>query len=139
MAACGACAHIKSSADLEGLRAAAETFHQRIRWKDFRGAAELIVPERRASFQAAREAQRDDRDLSITDYQLEDARLSADGSSAVVVSRLNWTRLPSLSEASELVSSEFVLRDGTWLIARQSGGPFARELSGGDGEQKAVR
>lgn len=136
LAACGACAHIKNSVGLEGLKSAADTFHQRIRWRDYRGAAELIAPERRPAFQAARDALRDERDLSITDYQLEDARLSADGSSGVVVSRVSWTRLPSLSELNELVTSEFVLRDGAWMIARQSGGPFAAELSSGAPEER---
>lgn len=129
-AACSACAHLKSATDAETLRAAAETFHQRIRWRDFRGAGELIVPERRAAFQSARESLHDERDLSITDYHLEDVRLSPEGDSAVVVSRLSWTRLPSLSESSDLISSEFVRRDGTWLIAQQDGGPFAAELKG---------
>lgn len=138
-AVCSACAHIKRTADLESLKAAADTFHQRIRWRDFRGAAELIAPERRAAFQSARDALRDERDLSITDYQLEDVRLSADGSSAVVVSRVSWTRLPSLSEASQLVTSEFVLRDGAWLLAHQSGGPFAELSTGASEEHKAVR
>jgi len=139
LAVCSACAHIKSAADLESLKAAADTFHQRIRWRDFRGASELIAPEQRAAFQAARDQLRDERDLSITDYQLEDARLSADGSTAVVVSRVSWTRLPSLSEASQLVTSEFVLRDGAWLLAHQSGGPFAELSAGASKESKAVR
>ncbi len=102
----------------------------RVRWKDFRGAAELVVPERRDGFGNAREAKRDTRDLSITDYQLEDARLSPDGTRATVVSRISWTRLPSVSENSDLVTSEFVFRDGSWLLARQDAGPFAGELSG---------
>ena len=136
---CSACAHIKRAADLESLKAAADTFHERIRWRDFRGASELIAPERRAAFQAARDSQRDERDLSITDYQLEDARLSADGSTALVISRMSWMRLPSLSETTQLVTSEFVLRDGSWLLARQSGGPFAELDAAASDERKALR
>lgn len=112
----------------EEMRSTAELFHERIRWKDYRSAAELVVPERREGFKQAVSARGDDRDLSISDYELEQARLSADAKSATVISRVSWLRLPSLTEHSELVTSELVRRDGVWLIARQQGGPFAGEL-----------
>ena len=114
----------------EEMRSTAELFHERIRWKDFRGAAELVVPERRERFKRAVSARGDERDLSISDYELEQAQLSSDAKSATVVSRVSWLRLPSISEHSELVSSELVRRDGVWLIARQQGGPFGGELGG---------
>ncbi len=113
---------------MESLRHAADTFHQRARWRDFRGAAELVIPERRLAFEKARQASRDDKDLTITDYQLEDARLSPDATRAIVVSRVNWIRLPSVTEETALITSELVWRGGTWFIARQDAGPFAEEL-----------
>ncbi|HME90395.1 MAG TPA: hypothetical protein VKE49_03165, partial [Myxococcaceae bacterium] len=64
---------------------------------------------------------------------------SADGSTALVISRMSWMRLPSLSETTQLVTSEFVLRDGSWLLARQSGGPFAELGAAGSDERKALR
>ena len=126
--ALAACAHAPRSGGLETLKPAVETFHQRIRWKDYRGAAELLVPDRREAFLKARAQKNDDRDLSITDYQLEDARLDADGLRAIVVSRVSWVRLPSVSEKTEVLSTELVFRDGAWLVARQDGGPFVPEL-----------
>jgi hypothetical protein len=114
---------------MDALKPAVETFHQRIRWKDFRGAAELVVPERRGAFERAVRERRDDRDLQINDYELEDARISEDGLSAEVVSRITWTRLPSSSVREEQVTSRFVLRGMTWLLARQENGPFGPELS----------
>jgi hypothetical protein len=122
------CAHGVRATRLEELRTAADLFHQRIRWRDFRGAAEMVAPERRLAFERARKTQHDDRDLSITDYEIENIHLSADSSSATVTSRLSWTHLPSLSEHSELVNSQFALRDGSWFLCAQDGGPFAEEL-----------
>ncbi len=122
-----ACAHSAANR-MDSLRRAADTFHQRARWRDFRGAAELVIPERRLAFEKARVKGHDDRDLTITDYQLEDARLSPDGFSAEVVSRLNWIRLPSVTEETALIHSELVWREGTWFVARQDEGPFAEEL-----------
>jgi hypothetical protein len=124
----GACAHTKKNSDLEALRPVVESFHQRVRWKDYRVAAHYIVPERRQDFEKARREHQDDRDLSITDYELEDVQLSEDGQRATVTSHINWMRLPSVSEQSATVTSEFVFRDGTWLLERQLGGPFDGEL-----------
>jgi hypothetical protein len=123
------CAHTQNESRAEALKRTADTFHQRIRWKDFRGAAELIVPERQELFEKARKATHDDRDLNITDYEVDTLRMEADGARAHVISHVSWIRLPSVSEKSEEVTSEFVWRGGAWLLARQQGGPFAEELA----------
>jgi hypothetical protein len=124
------CAHAPRSTGLSGLKPFAEDFHRRIRWKDYRGAANLLVLERREAFLAARREQHDERDLSITDYDIEDARMK-DELHAKVVTRLSWVRLPSPSEHTETVTSEFVFREGSWWLERQDAGPFAPELSRG--------
>ncbi|MCP3138509.1 hypothetical protein [Pyxidicoccus xibeiensis] len=105
-----------------------EQFHQLIRWKDYRAAARIIVPEKRSDFSKARVELKDDRDLSITDYEIEDVKLSEDGMRATVQSRIQWMRLPSATEQTALVTSEFVFRDGVWLLERQLEGPFEGEL-----------
>jgi hypothetical protein len=122
------CAHQQRASAVEGLKHAADTFHQRARWKDYRSAADLVVPERRDAFLAAREELHDDKDLSITDYDLEELTLSEDRQSGRVVSRISWMRLPSLSEKAETVRSEFYLLNGEWLLGRQDRGPFADAL-----------
>ncbi len=126
--ALGACAHGSKLGSAEEMRSTAEQFHERVRWRDYPGAAELLVPERRDRFKEALRARGDERDLSISDYELEQARMSSDGKSATVVSQVSWMRLPSLTEKSELVTTELVRRDGVWLLSRQQGGPFGREL-----------
>lgn len=123
-----ACATTSKKSNLEALKTTVESFHQLIRWRDYRAAARLIVPERREDFQRARLERKDDRDLTITDYELEGVELSEDGQRATVQSRIHWMRLPSASEQSALVTSEFVLRSGAWLLERQQEGPFAGEL-----------
>ncbi len=114
--------------DLDALKPTVETFHQRARWGDYRGAAELVVPAKRDAFLQARASMHDDKDLHITDYELEDARYGSDKSWAVCVSRINWYRLPSVSEQSVVVTSTFLWRDGKWYLDAQDGGPFADEL-----------
>jgi hypothetical protein len=98
-----------------------EKFHQAIRWKDFSAASKLLRPEKQALFLNAR---LQDNDLSITDYELEQAEISADGTTAVCTSRLSWFRLPQISEHSALVRSHFVWENKNWYLDRQENGPF---------------
>ncbi len=105
-----------------------ESFHQRVRWKDYRIAARYIVPERRKDFERARRELKDERDLSITDYEIEEVQFVEEGQRAIVTSRIHWMRLPSVSEQTATVTSEFIYRDGTWMLERQVGGPFDGEL-----------
>ncbi|WNG42386.1 hypothetical protein F0U60_39820 [Archangium minus] len=120
----GACAHTKKNANTENLRPTVESFHQRVRWKDFRVASGHIVPERRQDFERALRESEAERDLNITDYEIESVEMVEEGQRAIVTSTIRWTRLPSVSEQKAAVTSEFVFRNGTWLLERQLGGPF---------------
>lgn len=124
----GGCAHTKKKSDLETLRPVVESFHQRVRWKDYRIATRFIVPERRQDFERARREKQDERDLSITDYEIEEVEVVEEGERAIVTSRIKWMRLPSVSEQSDTVTSEFIYREGKWLLEKQSGGPFDGDL-----------
>ncbi len=125
----GGCAHTKpSSTGLEGLRPAVEDFHKQVRWGEYRAAARYLVPERRPDFERARREKNDARDLSITDYEIDEASLSEDGMRATVISRIQWMRLPSMSATTSTVTSEWTYVNGAWLLERQSDGPFADEL-----------
>lgn len=125
-----ACAHGRVGGDPETARKTAELFHHRSRWKDYGGAALLIVPEKRKAFDDARRLLHDERDLNISDYQLDEISLSEDAASARVVSKIDWYRLPSVTNHEDTVVTDFVYRGGAWMIARQTGGPFSDELSG---------
>lgn len=118
-----ACAAWRARPDVEELKPAIEAFHQRARWKDFRGAADLLVPERRKAFVKARTKTDDERDLFITNFDLEDAKISSAGV-AEVVSRISWYRLPSNVEKTATLTSVFVWRDGKWWLESQDDGPF---------------
>lgn len=89
---------------------------------------QMLVPERREAFDEARTTKSDDQDLSITEIEIEDAQISPDGKTALVISRYSWMRLPSTSVKSERVTSEWRLLAGAWFLARQVGGPFEQEL-----------
>jgi hypothetical protein len=126
-----ACAHTQKAANLESLRPTVRSFHERVRWKDFRGAARLIVPERREDFEQARRQRRDERDLFITDYEILEVVIAEDAEHATITSRIQWMRLPSASEQTSTVTSEFVFRQGLWMLERQLDGPFDGDF--GDG------
>ncbi len=124
-----ACAHAPKSGDLESLRLASEALHQRIRWKDFQAVAALLVPEKREAFLAAVRERNDERDLNVTDVELQETKLLDEGTRAVVVAHVRWHRLPSDTEEAAVVRSELVWRAGAWLLERQRGGPFADYFS----------
>ncbi len=126
-----ACAHTpaRPTPDPESIRATTEAFHRRVRWKDFRGAADLLVADRRQAFLDARDQQRDERDLTISDYELTDLRVDPEGERAWVVTRISWLRLPSVTEQTQLVTTELVGSGRSWRIARQDRGPFEDALS----------
>ncbi|MCI0573540.1 MAG: hypothetical protein L0Y66_22605 [Myxococcaceae bacterium] len=120
-----ACAHTEPRGSLAELRPVVDQFHHALRWRDFRGAASVWVEEEREAFEKARRTSRDERDLHVTDYELLDAKLLPDGQKAKVTSRIQWYRLPSVTEETETVVSHFVLRAGVWQLERQEGGPFS--------------
>jgi hypothetical protein len=124
-----ACAHLRSGGDIEALKPTIEGFHRALRWKDFRAASDRLVPERRAAFTKARLKNDDDRDLFVTDFQLEDAQVASDRLSATVVSKLTWYRLPSSVEQRAVITTVLVWRDDAWQVESQDDGPFVLELA----------
>jgi hypothetical protein len=124
-----------TTGDLDTLKPTTEAVHLRAKAHDFRGLADLIVADKRAAFLRAREKNNDERDLFITDYELQDALVSPDKLKAVCESKISWYRLPSVSEKTETVRSTFVWINGAWRLEQQDGGPFAQELSLGGSEK----
>ncbi|MCL2258850.1 MAG: hypothetical protein FWC18_03365 [Cystobacterineae bacterium] len=117
-----ACSH--HTGNLSTLKPRIEKFHQAIRWKDFSTASKLLHPTKQTLFLNARFQANDINDLSITDYELEEAEVSTDGKTAVCTSRLSWFRLPHATEQSALVKSHFVWENKNWYLEYQENGPF---------------
>lgn len=130
----GACAHSRADS-AESLRKTADQFHKLVRWNDLRGAAELLTIERREAFLDEVSNRNDERDLKITDYELQDFKLEPGGKHATVISKVSWYRLPSVTQEEQKVVSHFVEKNGAWLISRQEKGPFAEAL-GTDPERR---
>ncbi len=114
--------------DIELLKPTIEAFHQAARWKDFQAIGDLVVPEKRDAFLKARKDMKDEKDLYITDYELQDAKVSEDRLRAAAVSHIKWYRLPSTTEEDSTVTSNWIWKDRAWRLDSQDGGPFASEL-----------
>ncbi len=130
-----ACATVPK-ADPESLKPTIEGFHKAVRWKDYRQASDLLVPELRNVFTKQRLKLNDEQNLTITEYELEDARVASDGMSASVVSRISWFRLPDSTVKSATPTSLFVWREAHWLLESQDEGPFPELKPAPDTEKK---
>ena len=114
--------------DVDELKPTIEAFHKCARWKDFQCVANLLVPSKKDAFLRAREKLTDERDLFITDYDLEEAKVAPDRLKAAAVSHIKWYRLPSNSEENSAVTSNWVWMDSAWRLDTQDSGPFATDL-----------
>jgi hypothetical protein len=114
--------------DVDELKPSIEAFHKCARWKDFQCVANMLVPTKKDAFLKAREKLIDERDLSITDYELEEAKVAPDRLKASAVSHIKWFRLPSNKEENSTVTSNWVWLDSAWRLDSQDGGPFATDL-----------
>ena len=123
------CLTSRQRGDVEDLKPTVESFHRHLRWRDFRGASDFMIKEKRAGFLHARLERNDDRDLTVSDYQLEDCVVAADVRTATCVSRLMWFRLPSPSESSDVITSVFIWDGRNWRLKSQDKGPFQPELA----------
>lgn len=87
-----------------------------------------IIPDRQSLFLMSRKKGGDEKNLSVSDYELLEGQLSPDASRATFVSEMSWVRLPSLTEKSAQVTTHFAFVNGHWWVTQQEGGPF-EELS----------
>ena len=106
------------------MKKAAHQYLISVRWSDWTSASQLLVPERRDAFMTARRKGHDERDLSISDFEIEEVKMAPDTSSGQVTAELNYTRLPSVSVKTEDTTLFLIWRDGRWLVDHEVGGPF---------------
>jgi hypothetical protein len=110
------------SAPAKELKSTYEDFEIKARWSESAAVSQLIVPERRSAFLAARA--KDGSDLSITDVELQNVVIAPDGETAVVTTKWRWLRMPSTSEQAQESTSIWVGRGGQWLLESMQGGPY---------------
>ena len=104
------------------LKSTYEDFEQKARWGESAAAAQLLVPERRSQFLAARAS--DKSDLNIIDIELLNVAPGTDDQHATVTSRWRWYRLPSTSEQVQESTAVWVARGGEWMLESMQGGPY---------------
>ncbi len=107
------------------LKAGAERFDRQIQWSDLRGAALSLTPVTREQFLADIAKRNDENNLKITDIELEDAVIAADGNTATVGAKLTWYRLPSVTAKTERMVMHWEIRGPAWTLTRIDGGPLA--------------
>lgn len=117
-----ACASTPKKANPRELRETAESFSRRLRWGDYKGMAQFLVPEQRLAYVKGILDRGDDEVLKVIDCELEHVQYVPDG--AIVLARVVWHRLPSVTAQSEIASIHFEDRDGLWLIGAVDDGPL---------------
>jgi hypothetical protein len=120
------CTHSPFTAGPDQLRSANEDFERSLRFQDYGGAAQFVIPPRRGGFLASR--RKEANDLTITDMEVIDVQMAADGQHALVMSRMRWVRLPSVTEVTAEVQGQWDVVDNQWLLVSLAGGPF-KELA----------
>jgi len=118
----GSCRHGLFGPGPDQLRSASEDFERSLRFQDYGGAAQLVVPPRRSAFLAAR--RKEANDLTITDMEVIDVQMAPDGKKATVLSRMRWVKLPSVSEVTAEVQARWEVVGNGWLLVGLVGGPF---------------
>jgi hypothetical protein len=118
----GGCSHGPFAPGPDQLRSASEDFDKDLRFQDYGGAAQSVVPARRSAFLAAR--RKEANDLTITDMEVIDVQMAPDGQKATVLSRMRWVKLPSVSEVSAEVEARWEIVGSGWLLVALVGGPF---------------
>jgi hypothetical protein len=117
-----ACSHSVFEATAASLKSDAEDFEKSLRFQDYPGAAQLVTPSRRQAFLAAR--RKEGNDLTITDMEVIDVQMSADGKHALVMSRMRWVKLPSVTEVTAEVHEQWDAVGSSWQLVMLAGGPF---------------
>src|SRR5438105_4172571 len=106
--------------DLELLKPTLEAFHGSMRWKNYLQIPAQLVPEKREGFVKGCNARDDEKNLFVTDYQLEDCTATPeDQTVAICMSKVSWYRLPSTTEKTVMVATTLKWQGGQWLVDRQ--------------------
>jgi len=128
-----ACSTVKG--DVSTLKPTMETFHENMKCKELRRITATLLPERRDAFEKACRARDDDKNLFVTEYELEECKVQQpEGVEAVCYSKVTWYRLPSANAKTVSVATTLRWKGNLWFVDKQSDGPFAEDLSVGTPE-----
>ena len=118
-----ACAHPHAAATMDSLRTANEAFYRFLRWNVLRDASQIIVAESRKAWLDKALDAKDDDNLKITEYEMDDLQLGdTNGGTSVV--KLTWHRIPSVTTRTDRVTLEWVSRGGVWFVNSIKSGPL---------------
>jgi hypothetical protein len=121
------CAHQRAAASADSLKTAHESFLRFLRWSVLRDASQILVPESEKAWLDGALDAKDDENLKIIDYELDDLKMRDKG--ATTVTQLTWHRLPSVTTKRERMTVEWVERGGTWYVQSVKGGPLPLEAA----------
>ena len=130
------CAERQKRATVKELRDTSESFARHFRWGDYRGMAKFIVPEERLSYIKGILDRGEDETLKIVDFELEHVHYVPPGDHAIILSRISWYRLPSVTAKSEVVTIHFKDTEGEWLVKAIENGPLPFGRPEADSEKK---
>jgi hypothetical protein len=118
----GSCMEKKKDA----LEMSIKDFNNSLRWKKYQDAAGYLPPELRGPFIEA--AEKDEKDLNITDYEFKDQFVDRELGKAVVRVKITWYKNNEAVEKSGHITQRWVARGDAWVIEAVTGeGPWKKE------------
>lgn len=130
------CAERQKKATVKELRDTSESFARHLRWGDYRGMAKFIIPEERLPYVKGILDRGEDETLKVLDFELEHVHYVPPGDNAIILSRISWYRLPSVTAKSEVVTLHFKDCDGEWLVKAIENGPLPFGKPGGNSSKE---
>ena len=122
------CAHQRAAASADSLKTSQESFFRFLRWTVLRDASQILVPESQHDWLEKALDAKDEDNLKVIDYELDDLQLHDKGT-ATTVTRITWHRLPSVTTKNDRVTAEWVERGGTWYVKSIKNGPLPLEAA----------
>lgn len=120
----GGCAERQKKATIKDLKNTSEGFVRRMRWGDYKGMTKYMVPEQRLPYVKGILERGEDDTLKILDCEMEHVHYVPPGDEAIVLAKISWYRLPSVTALSEVATFHLEDRDGEWLVSEVENGPL---------------
>jgi hypothetical protein len=116
------CAHLKDSGQDDDLDHAVDLYWKAAHWRDPIAGSSFVAPDQRSDWLRTRDKL--EKDLNITNYEIQGEKIDPGSTTASVIVRLTWYMLPSLVERTELVNQRWIYSSSHWLVSSEKGGPL---------------